>query len=193
MRTWCPSPLDDGALLENLNKVTSQIKLLYFTNKLLYNPLVVKIKKINPNYILVPVVIAITLFVYIHFSSYSPQSTTENLDVTQAQPTEVKGIAKNKTRIPYPINSEKLSESESEGNKSIILQTTETPEKMKNFYDNALIAKEWMIETETKEDNFYAVIYTKDDETIDMFIAKQQEDQDDENAITIVTIELSKN
>lgn len=152
-----------------------------------------KTKKINPNYILIPVVIAVALFVYIQFSSYSPQTNTQSLDTTENQSTEVKGISEGKIRIPYPINSEKLSEGDSDGIKNVVLQTTETPQRMKSFYDNALLAKEWAIETETEEDNFFAVSYKKNDATIDVFITKQQEGRNDQNALTLVTIELSEN
>jgi hypothetical protein len=111
--------------------------------------------------------IFLTTVFYIRFQNYKPK-------VLQRL-TEVRGIAIEKEILPYPIGSNKISETKTSSLEQITLKTSATHEKINTFYKNILLEDNWKIETEELNESFNIVKFKKDKEIITIISSKESE------------------
>jgi hypothetical protein len=138
-------------------------------------------------YYSIPILLALLLllilgFMYTDFSKYTPESQ-ERVETTPYQTPEVSGII-----IPYPVNSEKISDNKSLEGRQITLSTTQSQEEIHKFYRNVFLSDEWELESEGAKDSFYITEYKTKDNIIIVTTSQLEEDEN----TTIVSVEIKE-
>jgi hypothetical protein len=143
------------------------------------------LKNIKPNQIILPIIIAFSIFSYVMFVGYEP--TIENTE----ESSDVQGISTEKIVLPVLFNSEVLSQNSGTNTENITLQTPNSPEEVIEFYDTALNKKGWEIDSQGETGTFLTKRYKKDKDSISISTSRQLAEQSEN--ITIVTIEVMDN
>jgi len=131
-------------------------------------------------YLISAFLIIIGIIVYVRFQNYEPTL------LKQIQ--EVKGIATGqKDTLPYPLESNKTSETKTFSTEHITIQTTASYTKVKEFYENILLEKNWKIESQEKNNKFEILKFKKDKQLITIISSLEKTDDK-----TIVSIDINK-
>lgn len=120
---------------------------------------------------------------YINFTTYRPKALAEVPEVRS-----YKKKNDNIFNIPYPVDTEKISDNKTTDTRQVTLQTTLSEQKMQEFYNTVLTSDGWEIETENEGEIFNTVKYKKDGNFTTISTSKQKEDSE----ITIISIEIQK-
>lgn len=132
-------------------------------------------------YALPIILVCLGVLTYIRFQNYQPKL------LKQLQ--EVKGIVAVKPdMLPYPLESTKIAETKTETTEHVTIQTTADHIKVKNFYENILLEKEWKIESQETNSKFSILKFKRGNQTINIISSLEKDDADK----TIVSIEINK-
>lgn len=163
MRTWCPSPLDDGA--------TSSAE-LYCIISIMSSQTKIALTSIFALSLL-------SVFSYKSFVAYQPKSIVP-IEEVHGTKTEAK------IELPAPEESEILGSTISERHKSFNYKSKKSSDAIQQFYKNILFEEKWEINNEGTADIFVNTEYKRERDRVKITTSNQEE-QD-----TIVTIEIWK-
>lgn len=137
------------------------------------------LKGINYSVVLGAVFLALFGAAYLNFTQYKPKVLTEVR--------EVKGARVSSLNLPKPLSAKLLSDTSISNNyQQMTIETPDTANKVKEFYDNVFLSKDWRIDKQGMEGEFYITKYRKDDESIYVSTSNQTEGN------TLITIEIIK-
>lgn len=165
------------------------------------NILLKKLKKIDVNYIIVPVLGITSIVSYITFASYKPLETSDNnqtaqvkgmqdvFNANESSDSEDQSNTSGNERIILPVlfTAEVISDNFSDQTRTMTLQTSTEPQEVMNFYDAALVKRDWEIDSFGESGTFLTKRYKRGKDSIEVSISKQLAEQSKD--ITIVTVE----
>ena len=174
MRTWCPSPLDDGAKWIFHDIITKKKPNLAI--------IILMSMKIKLSMLASTLLFLVAFYSYGSFSNFRPKSL---IPVK-----EVKGVKveDTRTKLPYPSNYEIIGNSTKEGRKQITFKTNLSAKEIQSFYRNVMISKDWEIHSTGSAEIFTTTTYRSDKKEVSVTTSAQQNINQEELEITIVSL-----
>jgi|GEM_PF-1581076 len=133
----------------------------------------------NKNYILIFVLAILLEIAYLKFQGYKPIVTRSNEGIM--------GISVKKEELPYPSGSIVVSETKTENINQITLKTPSDYIAIRKFYENILLEKKWVLDSEDTNETFQTLRFKKGKNTITTISSINMEEGN-----TLLSIEITK-
>ena len=141
-----------------------------------------KLSKNTKIYLMISIsFVALTIFVYFNFQQYQPKALKQLKDVKTIEGEE-------SFLLPYPQNSTKVSIDKTATSEQTTFHTTKAVTEVRDFYKNALLSKDWKIETESSQDESIHIQFKNKEATITVNAFEQNSGTE-----TLVTIDVVEN
>jgi len=88
--------------------------------------------------------------------------------------------------IPCPQKSQKISSVQTTELTQITFRTEKTPEEIQEFYTNIAREKEWKVQSQSENENFFVSKYKRNDDVITVLASKPIE-----NELTLASVEIT--
>jgi len=125
-------------------------------------------------------IISLFTATYFSFSNYQPKVLKEVR--------EVKGYTTKSTDVfdlPTPRYAKGLGFDQTLNSKKFTFQTDRSPNQIHDFYNNVLMEDNWRLKKEGSTENFYTAEYRKDDYSVSIWAAF-----DEDTKLTFASVEI---